>query len=99
MRNFGLSRRESVGGNQIPGARTGAYSTRANLNVIQLATALPPDADRLNSRGFGSELFIQDDQPVIEPYELGSGAFFSGFLISVGILLLVLYAICDLLIA
>ena len=31
MRQFGLRRREVVGGDQIPGSRTGADSTRANL--------------------------------------------------------------------
>lgn len=60
-----MTTRATVGGNQPRGPHIGA-DTRAN-NVIQLPTAIPPDAGRLNSAGrltAASPLFITTDPPL-----------------------------------
>lgn len=81
MRNFGVpsvTARGIVGGvDQSRGPHNGD-DTHADSNVLQfrLADRAPSRADRLNSDGFDCQLFIQDEQSVIEPYELGSGVLF-----------------------
>lgn len=61
-------------------------SSPSNVVSFRQVDCAPSRRDRLNSRGFGSELFIQHDKPLIEPYELGS-AFLFGLIVCLPIAL------------
>ena len=111
-RNFGLPKVTggiAPGAQQRPRPHIGA-DTRAN-NVIQLPTALPPDAGRLNSAGrltAASPLFIPA-RPVLESRKVGESSLderetaasflFIAFLSLVGGLLILAYCGAQLLIA
>lgn len=75
-RNFGLTTRATVGGNQSHGPHTSANSTRANSNIIpfSLADRFLSRCDRLNSRS-------QEVESFIHPFELGSHLLFLGLML------------------
>jgi hypothetical protein len=77
MRQFGLSRREAVGGNQLPGSRISADTTRANSNSV--ARPHPPgelgsnSARRLTA---ASPLFIKTPAgSILESGEISKPSF------------------------
>jgi hypothetical protein len=83
-----VSSREVVGGNQPRGPHV-AQSTPRDLNVIQFARALPPDAP-VNLRG-GSTVssFIPDER------ELGAKCFVAGLVAVVGLFLFAVWFVIS----